>query len=278
MNPAPDIRLIAVDMDGTLLDSTGQMPAGLASVLAQLQDRGICFCPASGRQFQRLHSQFAPFGDVAADLVYLAENGAHAVGGDEPLFSATMDPDDARAVIHTARRLAASQPGINIVMSTIEAAYLESDSPAFVAEAASYYASRRQVSDLTDHVDAGVLKIAIHDVGDAEAHVAPTMDDFAATRPLQAALSGAHWVDVLIEGVNKGTALDRIQQHLGITRAQTMVFGDYLNDLELIGAADWSYAMANAHPDILAAARHRAPSNDDSGVLQTIEDVLGIAP
>jgi hydroxymethylpyrimidine pyrophosphatase-like HAD family hydrolase len=43
-----------------------------------------------------------------------------------------------------------------------------------------------------------------------------------------------------------------------VTPAQTAAFGDYLNDLEMLRAADWSYAMADAHPDVAAVARHRA--------------------
>jgi hydroxymethylpyrimidine pyrophosphatase-like HAD family hydrolase len=75
---------------------------------------------------------------------------------------------------------------------------------------------------------------------------------------------------------NKGTALRGLQQALGITPAQTMVFGDYLNDLEMLDAAEWSFAMANAHPQVVRRARHLAPSNNDNGVLRTISRVLGL--
>ncbi|MCL3997018.1 HAD hydrolase family protein, partial [Streptomyces lavenduligriseus] len=58
--------------------------------------------------------------------------------------------------------------------------------------------------------------------------------------------------------------------------AQTMVFGDYLNDLEMLDAAEWSFAMAGAHPEVIRRARHLAPSNNDAGVLRTIAHVLGL--
>jgi hydroxymethylpyrimidine pyrophosphatase-like HAD family hydrolase len=54
---------------------------------------------------------------------------------------------------------------------------------------------------------------------------------------------------------------------------QTAAFGDYLNDLEMLGAAHWSYAMADAHP-VAAVARFRAPSNADAGVLTVIEELI----
>jgi hydroxymethylpyrimidine pyrophosphatase-like HAD family hydrolase len=56
-----------------------------------------------------------------------------------------------------------------------------------------------------------------------------------------------------------------------------MAFGDYLNDRELLDAAAWSYAMANAHPEVRARARFAAPGNDENGVVRTIAAVLGIA-
>jgi len=74
--------------------------------------------------------------------------------------------------------------------------------------------------------------------------------------------------------VNKGVALRNLQAALGVTPAQAAAFGDYLNDLELLQGADWSYAMADAHPDVVAVARHRAPSNADDGVISVIEGLL----
>ena len=62
----------------------------------------------------------------------------------------------------------------------------------------------------------------------------------------------------------------------GITAAQTMAFGDYLNDLEMLRAVEHSYAMANAHPAVLRAARHVAPANTEDGVLATLREVFDL--
>ena len=69
-----------------------------------------------------------------------------------------------------------------------------------------------------------------------------------------------------------------MQVATGITHEQTAVFGDYLNDLEMMDAAALSFAMANAHPDIAARARFGAPSNLDHGVITTIEKLLDGVP
>jgi hydroxymethylpyrimidine pyrophosphatase-like HAD family hydrolase len=52
-----------------------------------------------------------------------------------------------------------------------------------------------------------------------------------------------------------------------------MVFGDYLNDLEMLGKAHYSYAMANAHPDIKKIARFIAKSNDENGVVEILSEI-----
>ena len=73
---------------------------------------------------------------------------------------------------------------------------------------------------------------------------------------------------------SKDRALAAAQAHLGIAPAQTAVFGDYLNDLELYDHAELSFAMANAHPRILARARYIAPANDEGGVTRTLRALL----
>jgi hydroxymethylpyrimidine pyrophosphatase-like HAD family hydrolase len=121
-------------------------------------------------------------------------------------------------------------------------------------------------------VDDDVVKVALFDFGPAERTTAPALAPFAGTH--QVVVSGEHWVDVMNPTANKGAALRRLQRDLGITPAQTLVFGDYLNDLEMLDAAEWSFAMANAHPEVIRRARHVAPSNNDNGVLRTIGRLL----
>lgn len=71
-------------------------------------------------------------------------------------------------------------------------------------------------------------------------------------------VSGKLWVDIMNIETDKKQGVEALQRVLGVTSAQTAVFGDYLNDLLMLEAGDWSFAMGNAHPDLKAAARHRA--------------------
>ena len=73
-------------------------------------------------------------------------------------------------------------------------------------------------------------------------------------------------MDISHMNANKGYALRHIQEKFGISRQETMVFGDYNNDLEMLAMADFSFAMANAHPNVFEAANYRADSNDNNGI------------
>ncbi|ODT27486.1 MAG: HAD family hydrolase [Microbacterium sp. SCN 70-27] len=268
----PDIRLIAVDMDGTLLLPDGTIPPATWPLLQRLRERGIAFAPASGRQLATLQ---AMFGHVDAELDYIAENGAYVVRGDTEVSSDAMDPAVAASVTVRLRELVAGgvvRAGLVVCGKT--SAYIESTAAEFLAEAEKYYAKLEVVPDLLAVRDQ-VLKLAIYDVDGGEAHTAPAFADLRATH--QVVVSGEHWVDIMNATVNKGVALRNLQAALGVTPAQTMAFGDYLNDIELLQAADWSYAMDDAHPDVAAIARFRAPSNADAGVLRVIEELLARA-
>ncbi|WP_432133507.1 MULTISPECIES: Cof-type HAD-IIB family hydrolase [unclassified Streptomyces] len=270
--PAPaggaDIRLIVTDMDGTLLDDDKRPPAGLWEALGRLRERGVLFSPASGRQYATLEREFA---QVADGMVFIAENGTYVVRDGVELSSDPMDPAVAAGVVRAARRLTAGGADVGVVVCGKRAAYVERADEPFLAEVRRYYLSHRIVDDVTAVGD-DIIKVALYDFGSAERTVAPALAPFTGTH--QVVVSGAHWVDVMNRTANKGAALRRLQRELGITPAQTMVFGDYLNDLEMLDAAEWSFAMANAHPEVVRRARHLAPSNNDNGVLRTIARIL----
>ncbi|MCZ0985639.1 Cof-type HAD-IIB family hydrolase [Streptomyces diastatochromogenes] len=265
-----DIRLVVTDMDGTLLDDAKRIPDGLWPMLAELRRRGVLFSPASGRQYATLARQFA---EVAEGMVFIAENGTYVVRDGVELSSDVLDRSVAADIARTVRRLVADGVDVGAVVCGKRSAYVERTDEAFLAEVRKYYVEHRIVEDVTA-VEDDVIKVALFDFGPAERTTAPALEAFTATH--QVVVSGEHWVDVMNRTANKGAALRGLQRELGITPAQTMVFGDYLNDLEMLDAAEWSFAMSNAHPEVVRRARHLAPSNNENGVLRTIAGVIGI--
>ncbi|MFF3908017.1 Cof-type HAD-IIB family hydrolase [Streptomyces sp. NPDC001848] len=263
-----DIRLVVTDMDGTLLDGGGRLPEGLWPLLAELRRRDVLFSPASGRQYATLARQFAEAGD---GMVFVAENGTYVVRDGVELSSDPLDPTVAARVVATTRRLVADGVDVGAVLCGKKSAYVERTDEAFLTEVRRYYALLRTVDDLTT-VDDEFLKVALYDFGPVARTTAPALEPLTSTH--QVVVSSDHWVDIMNRTANKGAALRRLQSDLGITPAQTLAFGDYHNDLEMLDAAEWSFAMTNAHPDVRRRARYLAPPNTENGVLRTITRLL----
>ncbi|WP_201300034.1 Cof-type HAD-IIB family hydrolase [Nocardioides sp. AX2bis] len=268
MPERPDVRLVVVDMDGTLLDGDGQVPDGLWPLLDRMREAGVVFAPASGRQYATLAAMFAR---AAEGMVFIAENGGYVVRDDEEVSAATLPVSLVTDVVRRMRALADDGTDLGVVVCGRRTAYVERHDRAFLDHVDPYYASLTEVDDLLA-VDDTAVKVAVFAFGDPTERVEPAL---APLRPdHQVVVSGAHWVDVMDAAVHKGVAVRRLQETLGVTAAQTAAFGDYLNDLEMLDEAELSFAMDNAHPDVLDRARHRAPANTEDGVVRTVTALL----
>ncbi|GAB3074207.1 Cof-type HAD-IIB family hydrolase [Nocardioides zeae] len=263
----PDgLRLAVVDMDGTLLDGDGEVPDTLWPLLDRLAAAGVAFAPASGRQYATLRRMF----DRAADgMVFIAENGAYVVRDDAEVSSTAIEPAVVADLVRTLREVVADRDA-GVVLCGKRAAYVERDDPAFLAEVDRYYAARELVDDL-GAVDDEIVKVAINDAHDPQV-VADALAGFVGDH--QVVVSGTKWADVMVAGVHKGAAVQRLQEALGVTRAQTAAFGDYLNDLEMLDEAAASFAMAGAHPTVKERAAHLAPAHTEAGVVTVLAALL----
>lgn len=267
------MRLIATDLDGTLLDSTSSVSARTRRALDAARERGIHVVPVTARQPIGLRAIAA---DAAFDGWALCSNGAFAVhlAGGRMLFAEELPADTIRTL---AEALRASIPGLLF-------ASVREGGETFVAQHG--YAA---IADLVDHrrepstmggvplddvLAAPSLKFVIR-----HPELAPS-SLFDAVRALgmsgfEATLSGAPFVEVMAEGVTKATGLARLCEHLEIDRADVVAFGDALNDVEMLRWAGHGVAMADAVPVVHDAADETTTSNDDDGVARVIERLLG---
>ncbi len=274
-----DVRLIAVDMDGTLLGDDKEIPPRLWPVLGQLADRGITFAPASGRQVWTLLDMFD---SVSQGLTVIAENGAIVMRDGEEVSSTPMDHATVAEVVRLVRESVAGGQDAGLMMCGIKSGYVERTDAPFLAATAPYYHRTKQVADqlqVLGDIEAGILddaiiKLAVFCFDSVLPIASAAMEPFANTH--QFVVSGHNWADLQMRGVDKGFAVQALQRHLGVTSAQTVCFGDFHNDLGMLAAADLSFAMANAHPDVVAAARYVAPSNNEDGVLRVLTHMLGL--
>ena len=257
------------DMDGTLLDRDGNIPSQLWPLLETMRDRGIAFVPASGRQCTTLSTMFHSH---LQGMPIIAENGTYVVRDGVDISSSIISPSLAHEVITGVRQLRDESRDVGLVAATKSIAYLERGDEPFVSHVATYYHSHKVVKDLTEYTD-DVIKLSIYDFGEASDVTYPTMRRVAPEH--QVILATPNWVDIMNPGVNKGSAVEAVQRDLGVTADQTAIFGDFLNDLEMMPMAKWSFAMANGHPDIVKASNYVAPPNTENGVITVLAALLG---
>jgi hydroxymethylpyrimidine pyrophosphatase-like HAD family hydrolase len=119
-----------------------------------------------------------------------------------------------------------------------------------------------------------LLSVGIFDHRSAELNSLPALGPLA--DGLNVMATAPTWVDVVSAAADKGSAVRRLQSDRGITPDQTAAFGDFLNDLTLLDAATYSFAMANAHPEVFGRAAWRAPANTESGVMTAVAALLGL--
>lgn len=273
MTPQPytggpaDIRMVVTDMDGTLLDSEHTIPESFWPLLDAMRERGVLMVPASGRQYSAIAALFPNHEGMA----FLAENGTYVEMDGREIASTTLNRAAVDDVVARVRAL--GDPDVGVVVCGKSTAYVERSDDAFMAEVSRYYGSLTVIENLDD-VDEEILKVALFSFGDIAATVYPHLEGIA-TDP-RVVVTALHWIDIMDPSINKGVAVRALQEELGITRAQTAAFGDYLNDIEALDEAEYSFAMVNAHEDVLSRARYLAPSNDDAGVVTVVSQLLGL--
>lgn len=257
-----DIRLVATDMDGTLLNSKHELNESFYPVFRKLKEHGIVFVAASGRQYYNLLKTLDAIKD---EVIFAAENGSYVVFQGEEIHIQDMDGNIVKELVTLSRTI----PNTYAVICGKKKAYVENDNPEFIDHLKLYFERYEIVEDLTKVDDDQFLKFTVCDLAGSEANSYPHFKQYAEN--LQVKISGQIWLDISDKNANKGKAMEVIQKMHGISPEQTMAFGDYLNDLEMLQKAHYSYAMANAHPDIKKAARFIAGSNDENGVVEVLQ-------
>ncbi|HSJ12136.1 MAG TPA: HAD family hydrolase [Gillisia sp.] len=261
------IKLIITDMDGTLLNDRHEIHPEFWEIEQELSEKGILLAVASGRQYYNLESRFRRLNDR---MIYFAENGTHVVHRSKDLFVNELDPEAARKFITAGRKI----EGVQLVLCCKGSAFVESRDEAFISEIKQYYERLEYVEDLTLVKDS-ILKVTICDWKGVENNSYPAFKEFE--QDYKVAIAARIFLDITNITANKGTAIKKVQQQLGISPQETLVFGDYLNDLEMMQNAGMSYAMKNAHQEIIKISTHITKfDNNENGVLETLKS-LGLA-
>ncbi len=255
------IKLIVTDMDGTLLNDNHELHNDFWKIEEELSENGILVAIASGRQYYNLAARFERLKDR---MIFFAENGTHVVHKGKELYVNPLDPDAAREFIKLGREL----EGTQVVLCGKNSAYVENKDENFISEIKKYYEKLEYTEDLTNIEDT-ILKVTICDWKGVEENSYHSFKKFE--NDYKVAIAAEIFLDITSKTANKGNAIKKVQEKLNISPEETLVFGDYLNDIEMMQNASHSYAMKNAHPEIIKASKFVTEfDNNENGVLVAI--------
>ena len=265
------IRLIATDLDDTLLDAKSDITPRTMAALAAAMAAGCRISLSSGRMLEAMLPFARRIGVNAPMLLY---NGAmiydHRTR--ETVYSTRIPWALSIDIVRRAEEM-----GLYIQLYPGEGYYC--------AETTDYTrAYARQI-----HVDARVAgmpmsawlaarpadmqKMLIIDTPEGADRAKAALEQ-AFPRGAVFLKSKPHFVEIAPEGVDKGRALVRLAEYLGVAREEVMAFGDGQNDAPMLACAGVGAAVANACPETLACADVVAPPNTEDGVAQVIEAYL----
>ncbi|MGO4911912.1 HAD family hydrolase [Leeuwenhoekiella sp. W20_SRS_FM14] len=259
------VKLVVSDMDGTLLNDQGAVSSLFFEQFEQLKKHNVQFVAASGRQYYSMIHKLEPIKD---EITIIAENGGMTVIAEEVTDTCTIDTQTVHDLIRRMRKI----DDAHIVLCGKKQAYVESKHDKFLNIFNEYYFKYDRVEDLTQIEDDDFFKIAVYSFGGSETTTYPEVRHLE--DKIKAKVSGENWLDLSHLNTDKGRALKILQNKLNISKEETMVFGDYNNDIEMMELAHFSYAMQNAHPNITKAANYSTKSNNEGGVEYILSQLI----
>ncbi len=269
------IKLIATDMDGTLLDPKGQVDLPrLEKILDQLEERGIRFVIATGNEIHRVKQLL---GHLTERVVLIVANGARIFEGNQLLQAQTWDDDMVNRALEFFKGrecqdqfVVTSMNGGFVKEGTVFTQLENFMTPEMIA---LFYQRMNFVEELESHLFGGVLKMSLV-VGEERSDSVLEEINQLFNGHVQAVSSGYGCIDILQAGIHKAWGLQELLKRWDIKAEEIMAFGDSENDVEMLQLAGIAYAMENADDKAKAVATDFAPSNSQAGVYQVLEDWL----
>jgi Cof subfamily protein (haloacid dehalogenase superfamily) len=262
----PDIGLLALDLDGTLMDDDMVIKsARVRQAIAQTLDLGLTVTLATGRMLDFV-TPYAQRLNITAPLICYQGGLIQALGTDEPIYRATMDSDLVRQVLALRAR-----HGWHLVLYADNDVFLDEQRHPDVFYRSMLGERLVWVDEIASVLDRHVpIKFLIFVEPHAAASVMAGLRDAFGAR-IEITQSHARIVEGSPPGVSKGDALRRLADHLAIPQAQVMAIGDQDNDATMIDWAGIGVAMGNGSPATKAVAEWIAPSVAEEGAAVAIE-------
>lgn len=245
------IKFIASDLDGTLLLNGAQkVSEELIPLVKRLNEAGIIFCAASGRQYPNLRRLF---GEVADEMMYICENGSVIIYKDKLLDKTPMDVALGREIIRAITGISQCE----VLVSGERTSYLKPKTEAYLVRMRDIVKNDICLVDDLEHINEDYVKISVYDPTGIENTENYFLNAFKGRA--QSCVSGKQWLDYTAQGVNKGSAIKTIQRLMHFDKAECLAFGDNFNDIEMFQAVGHPVVMGQAVPEV---KKHAAYETD----------------
>ena len=263
------IRLVAVDEDGTFLrDHAHYDEERFERIWERMQELGVHFVVATGNQCYQVQSHFERH---VHHMGIVSANGAYVLDGDEPVFAARASDEAVARMIADCHK----QRDVPFSMLGVRGAYVERGTSQEFFDDMALYCFRQwwvdNFADVDDQVFMFSSVVDEHVVGQKIEHYRALLGDL-----MDVVGSGEGYFDVVCPGVSKASGLRCLMDRWGVLPEECVAFGDSDNDLQMLELAGCGYAMANAPLNVREAADRIAPSCEEDGVLQVLEELFGL--
>lgn len=276
----PTIRLLALDLDGTVLNNENHISPVTRKALEDAIAAGVTVLPASGRPLSGITQEFL---DIPGVNYALTSNGAvvYRLSDGAPIHTDYLDTALAAELIHAFASLHVMTTFFVDGRGYTPATQLELLPLLHVSEPLRVYLrnSRIALEDPVEfirthgHVEKFTLNF-LHDEADHWVDEAPVRAILAKHPELSVVSGGVDNLEITAPTASKGHAMLALAAMLGIPREQTMACGDSENDLEMLRSAGLSVAMANSEPCVFEVASVVTTSNEENGVAKAIHDYI----
>lgn len=258
------IKLIASDIDGTLLEKSGDsISESMIEIVKVLMDKGIIFVAASGRQYDNLRRLFSPIQD---EIGYIAENGSQIYYKEHTIMQKSIAPEVVRGILEDVY----AKDECEVVLAGKKGTYIQPKGEFFRHYMQEVLKYDLQIVDDIFAVEDEILKISIQDKNGIDEAAVYFKEKWGKT--LSVVTSGIIWMDLLTFGVNKGSAMKALQEKLDIKSEECIAFGDNYNDVEMFEAVGTSYAMSTAEEEIRNMC-NKTTNNVENTLLSILEDL-----
>ncbi len=262
--------IVAIDLDGTALDSTGVLRERTRRVIKALIERGVPTAIATARPGRAVRKLLGQSLFEALDLVHVDGAVIDHRTRDERHHHPLPD-GAAQTIVDLASK---TLPDARVVVE-IEGWEFGSDQPATTEELWTYNsATPEMVLSVEAAVERGPVKVAINGIHAPVGELADRLETELGNEVRLVRHSHGTFLSVVAPEIGKRSGVARILEGHASGWADAVAFGDDYSDIELLEAVGYGFAMANAAPEVLAAARHRARSNDEDGLAQMLEELI----